>query len=382
MIELLKNTFSQLFKEEPSIVFAPGRINIIGEHTDYNDGYVLPAAIDKGIYIAANRNADGRVNLFSIEYNELYTCSIAELSKTSIHWVNYVLGAIIELKQRGYDIQGFNAVITSNLPVGAGVSSSAALTSATLFALNQLFSLGLGKTVMAKLAQQVEHHFAGVNCGIMDMFTSLMGKENHAIQLDCRDLSYSYVPINLDSYVFVLMNTNVKHSLASTAYNQRRKECEAGVALVKSKYPEVRSLRDISLAMLTECIPVTSIIHKRCSCIVNEIARVVSAVDAISKRDLVSLGSLLYQAHDELSHLYEVSCKELDYLVGTVQQMEGVMGARMMGGGFGGCTLNLIHKDFVSSIITTVKASYEADCKLPFDSFIVSLGDGAKLITN
>lgn len=382
MIELLKNTFSQLFKEEPSIIFAPGRINIIGEHTDYNDGYVLPAAIDKGIYIATNRNADAHVNLFSIEYNELYTCSIAELSKTNIHWVNYVLGAIIELKQRGYDIQGFNAVITSNLPVGAGVSSSAALTSATLFALNQLFSLGLGKTVMAKFAQQVEHHFAGVNCGIMDMFTSLMGKENHAIQLDCRDLSYSYVPINLDSYVFVLMNTNVKHSLASTAYNQRRKECEAGVALVKSKYPEVRSLRDISLAMLTECIPVTSIIHKRCFCIVNEIARVVSAVDAISKRDLVSLGSLLYQAHDELSHLYEVSCKELDYLVGTVQQMEGVMGARMMGGGFGGCTLNLIHKDFVSSIITTVKASYEVDCKLPFDSFIVSLGDGAKLITN
>ncbi|MBX9732797.1 MAG: galactokinase [Chitinophagaceae bacterium] len=382
MIELLKNKFIQLFKESPCIVFAPGRINIIGEHTDYNEGFVLPAAINQGIYIAVNRNTNDTVNLYSIAYDEYYTCSIDEIDKINIHWVNYILGAVVVLREQGYALQGFNAVITSSLLVGAGVSSSAALTSGVLYAMHQIFSLDISRIQMAKMAQQVEHRFAGVNCGIMDMFTSLMGKENHAIQLDCRDLSHTYIPVDLGSYVFVLMNTNVKHTLASTEYNVRRRECEEGVALVTLAFAEVQSLRDVSLDMLSACIPYNSVIFKRCSYVINEIARVSAAADAMVKNNLTLLGTLLFQTHHELSTLYEVSCKELDYLVHTVQGMEGVVGARMMGGGFGGCTLNLIHKDFVHGVIDTVKTSYEADCKLDFNSYIVSIGEGARMIPN
>jgi galactokinase len=382
MIKLVKEKFGELYEMEPIVVSAPGRINIIGEHTDYNDGLVLPAAIDKAIFFGISKNEESRLNLYSVDYNENYICEIEKVEKTSIQWANYIIGVVSALQGIGYRVEGFNAVIASDLPVGAGVSSSAALTSATIVALDAINSFGLSRLEMAKIAQQVEHKFAGVNCGIMDMFTSLMGKENHAIQLDCRDLQYNYIPIALGTYSLVLMNTNVKHLLASTEYNLRREECEKGVALVKQRYPSVQSLRDISMNMLDECMQNRNdVVYKRCSFIIQEIIRVKEASSALLQNNITELGKLLYETHDGLSKAYNVSCKELDYLVNAVKPMHGVIGARMMGGGFGGCTLNLIHQSQIETVVATVKEMYERDCELPFDHYVVNVGDGARIVS-
>lgn len=376
--------YMQMFGVEPElIVSAPGRINIIGEHTDYNDGYVLPAAINKAIYIAAGKRTDYAIKLFAASYNELFECALSNVKPISGHWSNYISGPVAQLNKAGYKHRGFNFYIFSDLPVGAGVSSSAALESGTLFALNQLFKFQIEKLQIVQMAQWAEHEFAGVQCGIMDMFASVMGKKDTCFRLDCRSLEFEYVPLQLKEYRFLLLNTNVKHSLAFSAYNQRRMECAQGIAFIQETYPQVKSLRDVSEEMLNEFKKqINPNVDQRCRFVVREIQRVLHACTMLEQGNLKELGMLMYDTHNGLSNDYEVSCDELDFLVNAVRNQPGVLGARMMGGGFGGCTINLVHEKFIEQLQQSVGALYESKFSIPLTSIEVISADGVHLISS
>src|SRR4051812_4735611 len=263
LIDKVLNTFHNLYNEEPIIVRSPGRVNIIGEHLDYNEGYVLPAAIHVAIYVGISKRNDNEIHLHSVDYNQNFTVALDEIQPTDT-WSTYILGVVDQLIKRGHKLTGFNLVLDGDVPVGAGLSSSAAVECATAFALNELFSLGLEKLEMVKIAQKAEHNFAGVMVGIMDMFASMFGQKDNVIKLDCRSLEFEYKPFKLEGYKVVLFNTNVKHSLASSEYNTRRKQCEQGVAWVKEHHPEVKALRDVSMEMLNDYVlPKDEIIYKR-----------------------------------------------------------------------------------------------------------------------
>lgn len=381
MKDILKQIFVEKFNTEPLIIRSPGRINIIGEHTDYNNGFVLPAAIDKAIYIAISKRDDDMIALHAANFKEDFTVKIAEVTPSKKSWPNYILGIVDQLKKLNKNISGFNAVVDGDVPLGAGLSSSAAVECATVFALNELFGLKLDKFEMVKMAQAAEHAFAGVKVGIMDMFASMFGKKEHVIKLDCRSLEYEYVPFHLEGIKIVLLNTNVKHSLASTEYNTRRKECEQGVAWIKENHAEVNSLRDVTIEMLDEFVlPKNKLVYKRCRFIVEEIQRLLQACEDLKKDDISALGKKMFETHDGLSKDYEVSCKELDFLVDAVRNNKDVFGARMMGGGFGGCTINLVKEDAVESLINNVKIIYEEKMSLPLTAYVVSIEDGTSVL--
>jgi galactokinase len=383
MEKRMEEQFNKRFQAIPKLFRSPGRINIIGEHTDYNDGFVLPAAIDKAIYIAAGSRKDEVIELYSAEFNESCRIAISSLAKTGQHWANYILGVVDELLRRGYAVSGFNMIVDGDLPIGAGLSSSAAVECATVFALNDLFQLQLSKLEMVTIAQKAEHNFAGLQCGIMDMFASMFGRKDHAIKLDCRSLQYDYVPLKLEGMKIVLLNTNVKHSLASSEYNTRRKQCEQGVAWINEKYPEVTSLRQASEKMLDECVvPKDKIVAMRCRYIIQEIQRVQVACEALKKNDFVTLGRQLFATHQGLSKSYGVSCNELDYLVNAVQNHPAVIGARMMGGGFGGCTINLVKEESIASLVAQVSKQYEEATQLPLSAYVVEIENGTSAVDN
>jgi galactokinase len=379
--EKLTLLFKEKFNAVPIIIRSPGRINIIGEHTDYNEGFVLPAAIDKAIYLAISKRADDEIHLYADDFKESFVGSINDVKKTEILWANYILGVVKELQKDGNLIGGFNVVVASDLPIGAGISSSAALECATAFALNHIFNLDLEKLVLVKHAQKAEHNFAGVQCGIMDQFASMMGKKDHCIKLDCKTLNYEYVPLKLDGYSIVLLNTNVKHSLASSAYNTRRQECEQAVAWVKEYEPNVNSLRDVAEEMLDKYVlPKNELIDKRSRFVVKEIARLQTACKDLLNGDLVSLGKKMFETHDGLSQGYEVSCKELDFLVDAVRDSEYVIGARMMGGGFGGCTINIVKNEAIDELVKTISSVYNIEMKLPLTAIVAGIEDGTSII--
>jgi galactokinase len=382
MKEIISNTFKEIFLAEPALVVcSPGRINIIGEHTDYNEGFVLPASINKAIYVAIGQRNDDEVHLYATEFKEHFSIALHNIHKTENAWANYILGVISEIQKVTDKLKGFNLVLTGDLPIGAGMSSSAAVECAGLFALNELFGLGLHKLQMVNMAQQAEHNFAGVMCGIMDMFASVMGKKDHAIKLDCKTLEYKYVPFVLEGYSVVLFNTNVKHSLASSAYNTRRQECAKGVSLIQQRYAQVTSLRYATKAMLDECVlPIDKVVDTRCRFVVKEIARLQAACVDLSSNNLKAMGAKMFETHDGLSKEYEVSCKELDFLVDQVRNNEFVIGSRMMGGGFGGCTINIIKNEAVDTTIKTVGESYEQHMKLPFTPYIMHIENGTRII--
>ncbi|MFZ1529730.1 MAG: galactokinase [Ferruginibacter sp.] len=382
---MIHETVLQIFKErfqgEPIIIRSPGRINIIGEHTDYNDGFVMPAAIDKAVYMAIFTRSDNEVHLYAADFKEAYSCRLDEVKPLEHHWANYILGVIDQVQQLGHNISGFNAVIAADLPIGAGISSSAALECATAMALNGLFTLKLEKMEMVKLAQKAEHRFAGVMCGIMDMFASMMGKRDHCIKLDCRSLEYEYEPLVLKDHVILLFNTNVKHSLASSAYNKRREECAAGVKMLQQYYPQVHSLRDASLQMLDEhVLPFEPMIYRRCRFIVQEIQRLQDACADLQKGDIDSLGKRMFATHDGLSKDYEVSCAELDYLVQAVRNDNAVLGARMMGGGFGGCTINIVRRDGAAALTLKLTAAYKRDMQKELSVYEANISDGTSVV--
>lgn len=384
MKEELKKIFAEHFGADlsPLIVRSPGRVNIIGEHTDYNEGFVLPAAIDKAAYMAISLRDDDEIHLRAQDLNESFSISITELKPVGdISWPNYILGSAAQFLKRNIPLKGFNAVLLSDVPVGAGVSSSAAIECATVFAINELLQTNISRVEMVKMAQKAEHEFAGVMCGIMDQFASMMGKKDHVIKLDCRSLEYEYVPFKLEGIKILLLNTNVKHSLASSEYNTRRKECEQGVAWVKRFEPNVSSLRDVTISLLDKYIlPQNELVYKRCLFIVEEIERLKSGCEDLQRGDINSLGKKMFATHEGLSNQYEVSCKELDLLVDYVKNNTNVIGARMMGGGFGGCTINLVKEEAIEELVAAIKPVYETATGLPLTYYVASIQNGTEII--
>lgn len=371
--------FKELFhnSSNPLLIRSPGRINLLGEHVDYNDGLVLPAAIDKYIYIVIETRKDDQIHLYSMDYDEFCQQSLDTISRSDKLWANYILGVVDQFQKAGQNIRGFNLAFRGDIPQGAGLSSSAALECATAYGLQKINGFQFSRMELAKLAQRAENHFVGVNCGLMDQFASVFGKENHLIQFDCQSLDYSYFPFSSSDYVFLLFDSQVKHSLASSAYNERRQQCEKGVEMISMHHPEVKSLRQVTSKQLDQYVKKQDpLIFKRCSFVVNEIMRVKEACQSLLDDDFERLGRLMYETHEGLSQDYEVSCVELDFLVDHVKKNPAVLGSRMMGGGFGGCTINLVKKEWSDKVIAETSAAYKKELGLEMMSYKVTLVDG------
>ena len=335
-------SFRQEFGEPAVVVRSPGRVNLIGEHTDYNHGFVLPAAVDRGIAMAVRARSDRRYVLHALDLDRRLEGDLMQLATHPERWPNYLLGVLDQLQKAGHLPGGFELAYGGDLPIGAGMSSSAALECGLAFALNELFGLGLDRLSMAKLSQAAEHSFVGVKCGIMDQMASLMSQKDHVMMLDCHDLSFRFVPFRSQVKIF-LCDTQVERALADSGYNQRRNQCEAGVALLQKYAPHVHSLRDVSLQLLdAHRAELDPIVYRRCRYVIEENLRVIAACAALEGEDLPAFGRLMNQSHQGLSKAYEVSCPELDVLAEAAAALPGVLGARMMGAGFGGCTINLV----------------------------------------
>ena len=380
----VRGVYEQLFGHNSHYltVFSPGRINLIGEHTDYNNGFVMPAAIDKGIYMAIGHSKD-QSYFNSLNMNESYSPSIKEPLEPLFKggWENYIIGVIHQLKQGEHSLGEVNIVFAGDLAIGAGLSSSAALENAVGVGLNELFDLGISKPSLAKLSQKAEHQFAGVKCGIMDQYASMMGLDNAAILLDCQSLHFQEVPIELDDYAIVLCNSNVSHTLANSEYNVRHEQCENGVSIIQTHYPEVRSLRDVTLAMLAKHRSLLDpIVYKRCAYVIEENERVHSFAKALEKKDFMAAGNILYAAHAGMRHKYEITCKEIDFMVDFTKTHEAVMGARMMGGGFGGCTLNMVLRDKQDEFIESLGQAYLKEVGIEMTHLTPAIGSGSRLI--
>lgn len=376
----IESIFHQKFEGKPLIVRSPGRINIIGEHVDYNGGYVLPAAIDKYIYVAIDKRNDDIIGLYSVNFDVKIEIELNNL-KPSNDFSTYVFGVVDQVIKRGYSISGFNIVIYGDIPVGAGLSSSAALESAVAFAINEVYQLGISKLELVSIAQSAESTFAGVNCGVMDMFASIYGQKDFAIKLDCNSLQFEYMPLVLDGYSLVLFNSNVKHSLASSAYNVRRRQCETGLNRIKHFLPKVNTFRDVTESHLIKYIlPFDKEIFTRCLYVVKEIQRLNEACQHLANGNLQALGQLLYATHDGLSLEYEVSCFELDFLIDEVKGNSNVLGARMMGGGFGGCTINIVKDEAISELIDSLKVNYLKTTGLHLEVIKVQTVNGTEIV--
>lgn len=375
--DCIQSKFEELYQEKPLIVRSPGRVNIIGEHTDYNDGFVLPAAIDKFIFIAVSKRTDERLCLYSKDFNEFFECEYNALAPSKVQWANYIMGVVDQLLINGYKLTGFNLCVDGDIPIGAGLSSSAAVECACIFALNELFSLGITRIDLVKMAQQAEHKYAGVRCGIMDQFASVFGKKDHCVLLDCRTLDYDYQPLQLGGRKLLLLNTNVTHSLASSEYNTRRQQCEQGVAWIREYFPAVKNLRDVSETMLDELVlHKDPLIYKRCRFVIQENTRVLSTCQDLKRGDIQAAGKKMFETHRGLSEEYEVSCAELDFLIHQVKNDSAVVGARMLGGGFGGCTINIVEADAIERLVSNISGLYRNEMGLELTAYVANIEDG------
>jgi galactokinase len=374
--------FLELFDSQPILVRSPGRINLIGEHTDYNEGYVMPAAIDRDIVAAIDFSIDAHSTLFSVKHNEFFSFHTSDPAKVkSPLWANYLLGVVRKFMDEGKAVKSFNCVIDGDVPTGAGLSSSAALECSFAFALNHLHRFGIPKLQLITIAQWAEHNYAGVKCGIMDQFSSMMGLSGKAFVLDCRSLEYRYFPVNLKECSIVLCDSMVKHSLASSEYNTRRTECEQGVQIIRKHYPQVSSLRDVTISMIEEYkTEFPEKVYNRCLYVIQENERVLDASKDLEKSDLQSFGKKMYETHKGLSELYEVSCEELDFLVEESKKINGVLGARMMGGGFGGCTINFVLDSDLKDFIAKICQAYENKFGVKMNTYVVSIKDGTGIL--
>jgi galactokinase len=382
LIQYTKEHFEKIFQKAPESIFlSPGRINIIGEHVDYNDGFVLPAAINKYICFAISVNETSECTLITKDLNESYTFNLdVSIQPVEKMWANYILGVIHQLKEKGFSLKGFNVVFSSTIPMGAGLSSSAALECGIGYAMNTLFNLGLTKAEIALIGQKAEHTFAGVNCGIMDQFASVFGKKNKVIKLDCNTLEYEYHNANFKKYSLLLLNSNVKHTHLTSGYNVRRQEVEKGLSIIKQHFPEVKTFRNCTATMVLELKEqLGEILFKRCNFVVNEIQRVQDAVGALEQSDFEKLGKLMTATHEGLSKEYEVSCDEIDFLVNAVQNEKSVLGSRMMGGGFGGCSINLVGKGTENELIARISEDYKNTFGIELNAYKVKISKGTML---
>ncbi|MCF7802557.1 MAG: galactokinase [Candidatus Marinimicrobia bacterium] len=363
--EYLKVQFENKFDILPLIIVrSPGRVNLIGEHTDYNDGFVLPAAVDKSIIFALAANGTDTANIYSADMEQSFEFSTKDdsLEKSDLGWPNYLLGVVDVLKKAGFSPGGFDCVFGGDIPIGAGMSSSAALEGGLILGLSKLFDFDISRTDMALLGQKAENNFVGVNCGIMDQFANIHGKDGRVFKLDCRSLDFEYYPFERDDLRIVLCDTQVRRELATSEYNVRRSQCEAGVAILRKYDSDIESLRDVSLELLqkhqSEFDPV---VYKRCEYVVEENLRVEKACGLLEQEDFREFGELMNASHNGLSNKYEVSSVELDFLADAAGDIDGVLGSRMMGAGFGGCTINLVQADALEEFSAYIKKRYQED---------------------
>ncbi|MEO8853186.1 MAG: galactokinase [Ginsengibacter sp.] len=378
----VKKIFREKFNREPRLFYSPGRINLIGEHIDYNDGFVMPAAINKGIFFAIALNNSDKINFHSMDFDESISLSLSEVKKKD-SWKNYVLGIVDEFKKLNLPVQGFDCVFGGNIPIGGGMSSSAALEGGISFGLNTLCHFEMNRKELALLGQRAEHNFPNVKCGIMDQYANMMGKENTVILLDCKNITNEYIPLNIEGYEIVLINTKVHHSLAASQYNQRRIECEKGMEMLK-KALHIESFRDIKSA--DELLPfkeqMGDEVYRRCLFVVEEILRTQKAGQFLKENDIKGFGELMFQTHEGLKNLYEVSCEELDYLVDAAKKNPDVIGSRLMGGGFGGCTINIVKEEGVDKFLSEVIAAYKKESNIDAEDYHVKIVDGTCEILN
>ena len=378
MQEKIRAKFQELFNTTGSLYASPGRINLIGEHTDYNNGFVVPGAVDKGMIAEIKLNGTDKVRAFALDLNDYAEFGLNEEDAPEASWARYIFGVCREVIKRGGKIAGFDTVFAGDVPLGAGMSSSAALESTYAFALNDMFDLGIEKYELAKIGQATEHNYCGVKCGIMDQFASVFGRDGSLIRLDCRSGEYQYFPWHPKGYRLVLVNSCVKHELAGSPYNERRLQCEHVAEVIKQTHPEVESLRDASMEMLEEVkSQITADEYKRARYVIGEVVRVLTVCDALEKDDYETVGKMMYETHYGLSKEYEVSCEELDFLNDEAKKC-GVTGSRIMGGGFGGCTINLVkdelYDQFVKEVVPAFTEKYGHEPKI----YDVVIGDGSR----
>ena len=377
---IIEEKFKSLFGDNYMVYTSPGRVNLIGEHTDYNGGFVFPGAIDKGIYAAINPNGTDKVRAYSADYNEQVEFGMSEEDAPKESWARYIFGVCREMKKRGFEPKGFDTVFVGDVPLGAGMSSSAALESTFANALNEIFNLNIDRFELARIGQSTEHNYCGVKCGIMDQFASVFGKKGHLMRLNCATMEFEYFPFNPEGYKVVLLDTVVKHELASSAYNKRRESCENACAHIKARHPEVNFLSDATMAMLEEVkSEISEEDYKRAVYVIGEKQRVLDVCDALEKGDYETVGDRMFGTHYGMSKEYEVSCEELDFL-NDVAKKCGVTGSRVMGGGFGGCTINLVKEDLYDGFIATAKKEYLAKFNREPKVYNVVISDGARKI--
>ena len=382
MKQKIQSKFNELFGQGGHLYASAGRINLIGEHTDYNGGYVFPGAIDKALMAQIAPNGTDKVRAFSLDYNEMCEFGLNEEDKPSKAWACYIFGVCRETLKRGGKVQGFDTVFAGDVPLGAGLSSSAALESCFAYAIDQINGNGFDRFELAKIGQSTEHNYCGVKCGIMDQFASCFGKAGCLIRLNCKTLEYKYFPFDPEKagYRLVLVDSCVKHELASSAYNKRRASCENAAAAIRKNHPEVEFLSDAKRVWLDEVreqIPEEDFL--RAEYVIGEVQRVLDVCDALERGDYEIAGEMMYQTHFGLSRLYEVSCEELDFLNKLARKMD-VTGSRVMGGGFGGCTINLVKKDLYDDFVKAATEQFTAKfCHAP-KIYDVVISDGARMV--
>ncbi len=376
--QVLKIYQEKFGNDTPEVYASPGRVNLIGEHTDYNGSFVFPGAIDKGMIAAIRLNGTEKIRAYAIDLNESSEFGLNEEDLPREGWAKYIFGVCREIIKRGGKIAGFDTVFAGDVPLGAGMSSSAALESTYAYALNDMFNLGIDTFELARVGQSTEHNYVGVKCGIMDQFASLFGKKGHLIRLDTKTMEYRYFPFNPEGYKLVLLDTVVKHELASSAYNKRRESCEHAAATIAKRHPEVRFLRDATLDMLKEVKnELSEEDYRRAEYVIEETQRVRDVSDALERGDYETVGEKMYETHHGMSKLYEVSCEELDFL-NDVAKEHGVTGSRVMGGGFGGCTINLVKDQLYDSFIADAKLKFKEKYGHEPKVYDVVISDGAR----
>ncbi|WP_396591960.1 galactokinase [Allomuricauda sp. R78024] len=377
-----KRSLKTTFHSSDIIIESPGRINLIGEHLDYNGGQVLPAAINLKVRLNFKKNGTRKCNCYSKNYDNHFEIDLDKVEVSEKEWHNYFLGVVHFIEQAHPNkIKGFDCIVESDLPIGSGISSSAALECGFAKGLDALFSIGLSDDEVITISRDAEHHFVGTKCGIMDQFAVVRGKKGKLIRLDCNDLSFEYISANIEPYSIVLLNTNVSHNLATSEYNLRRQECDDALKAIQEKYPEHDVLARVPEDIVKEFeSKLASKIFNRLLYVVQENARTITASEALENENLKTFGQKMFESHEGLRNLYQVSCEELDFLVDFAQEHEGVIGSRMMGGGFGGCTINLVHKDRMDSFITEAALAYDLKFNIRLSPYTVAIGDGVKRI--